>query len=185
MWQGVVIHKGPGLVNLQVRHAVGGGSHREHLGRRAGNEDQEHPDKVGLGRPVLLGDLMFAVASLAVDQGDSLGLGRGAAPTAEPTRHPAQARLGQILVRPVQSPPPASQPAPVLAHGEVGVEHDTIHTVVRAIEQVRVIVREVIFLLHGLLQVFKSRRMLYSPEPFRCNCPRRGPLFRSEVCEKA
>jgi hypothetical protein len=91
-----------------------------------------------MGREVLLGDLMLAFPTLAVDHRDAMRGGRGPDPAGEPPGHPHRVRVVQLLVVAVQPPPPRAEPARVVAQRVVGVEHDPIHAVVAAVEEIAV-----------------------------------------------
>src|SRR5207249_3777727 len=85
---------------------------------------------------VLLGDLVLAVLAAAVDEGDPAGLGEGPDPAGETSRHPHEVRVVELVVTAaMQGPPPGAEPAGVVAQPEVGVQHDSVHTVVAAPKQ--------------------------------------------------
>src|SRR4030095_2211955 len=97
-------------------------------------------------------------------------------PTAESSRHPHQVRVVQFLLRSVvQPPPPGPKPARRVAQSKVGVQNDTVHAVVAAIEKIAVVVAEFIG-IHGRYSTTAS--LLDSTAP-------KGPFFRSTVSEKA
>jgi hypothetical protein len=63
----------------------------------------------------------------------------------EPARHPHQVRVVHLVIAAlVQPPPPAPEPARIVADGEVGVQHDPVHAVIAARQQVPVPLAEVI-----------------------------------------
>jgi hypothetical protein len=63
---------------------------------------------------------------------------RGSDPAGEPVGHPHQVRVIQLLIIAVQPPPPGPEPARVVPQREVGVEHDPVHAVVAARQQIAV-----------------------------------------------
>src|SRR4051812_37505912 len=55
-----------------------------------------------------------------------------------PPGHPHQMRIAHLLVVAVQASPPGPEPAGVVTQRVVGVEHDPVHAVVAAVEQIAV-----------------------------------------------
>ena len=77
-----------------------------------------------------------------------MALGVGMHPTAEAPRHPQQVLLVQGLVGAGQLSPPVPKPASLLPQREVAVEHDPIRAVVSSLQQLLVVVRKIIILIH-------------------------------------
>jgi len=142
----VVVDVG-GLLGDVADHAAGRAANLPHRRRRAGDQDQEHPRSHRVGGQVGLGDAVLALPAAAVDDRDAVGLGEPAHPAAEPARHPHQMGVVQLLLGVVvQAPPPHPKPARVVPQREVGVEHDPVHAVVSAGQQLAVPLAQ---LIHG------------------------------------
>lgn len=78
-----------------------------HRRRRPRDEDQEHAHAAGrvLGQ-VVLGDLMLALAGLAIDHRDPVRLGGRTDTDREPAREAHQVRVVQSLITVCVPPPP-------------------------------------------------------------------------------
>jgi hypothetical protein len=135
--EGVVVDEGP-LLGQVDQHPTGRAGDLPDRGYRAGHQDEEHPAVHGVLGEVLLGDLVLAFPALAVDHRDAVRGGRGPDPAGEPAGHPHQVRVVQLPVVAVQPSPPGAEPARVITQRVVGVEHDPVHAVVAAIEQIAV-----------------------------------------------
>jgi len=131
---------------LQVRdHPAPGPVHLPHRGGCLRGQDQEHPHRDRMGLQVLLGDQVLTLPGLAVDQRDPVRGRPRLDPAGEAAREPHQVRVVQLIVAaPVQPPPPAPEPARVVPHGEVGVQHDPVHAVIAAGQQIPIPLAEVI-----------------------------------------
>ena len=109
------------------------------------HEDHEHPRAHGVFGEVFLGDLVLALPALAVDDRDPVCSGPGPHPAGEPARQPHQVRVIQLRIRiAVPPPPPGPEPARVMAQRVIRVQHDPVHAVIRAGQQVPVPFGEVI-----------------------------------------
>jgi hypothetical protein len=139
--EGVVVDEGP-LLGQVAQHPSTGAGDLPHRGDRAGHQDQKHPAHHLVGGQVLLGDLVLAFPTLAVDHRDAVRGGRGPDPAGEPAGHPHQVRVVELLVVAVQPSPPGPEPARLVAQRVVGVEHDPVHAVVAAVEQIAVALAE-------------------------------------------
>jgi len=96
-----------------------------------------------VGREVVLGDLVFALAALALDHRDSLRPGEPPHPAREPAGHPHQVGVVELFVAAlVQPPPPRPEPARRVTQRVVGVEHDPVHAVVAAEQKIPVALTE-------------------------------------------
>jgi len=135
--EGVVVDEGPFLGQV-AQHPARRAGDLPDRSDRAGHQDQEHPTLDLVGGEVLLGDLVLAFPALAVDHRDAVRGGRGPDPAGEPAGHPDQVRVVQLLVIAVQASPPGPEPARLVAQRVVGVEHDPVHAVVAAVEQIAV-----------------------------------------------
>ncbi len=135
----VVVDEGPLLGQVPDHPAVRRAGHLPHRRHRARHHDQEHPRTHRVGREVLLGDLVLALAALAVDDRDPVRPGRGPHPAGEPPGHPHQMRVVQQVLAPVvQTPPPHPEPARCVAQRVVGIEHDAVHAVIAAAQKIAV-----------------------------------------------
>ena len=135
--EGVVVDEGP-LLDQVAQHPAGRAGDLPDRGHRARHQDQEHPAIHPVGGQVLLGDLVLALPALAVDHRDAVRGGRRADPAGEPPGHPHQVRVVQLRIVTVQASPPGAEPARVVTQRVVGVEHDPVHAVVAAVEQIAV-----------------------------------------------
>ncbi len=135
----VVVDEGPLLGQVPDHPAVRRAGHVPHRCHRARHHDQEHPRPDRVGREVVLGDLVLALAALAVDDRDPVRAGRGPDPAGEPPGHPHQMRVVQQVLAPVvQTPPPHPEPARCVAQRVVGIEHDAVHAVIAAAQKIAV-----------------------------------------------
>ena len=80
---------------------------------------------------------MLVLPGRAVDDRDAVRARPRLEPAREPARHPHQVRIIQLLVTaPVEPPLPAPQPARVMTQREIGPQHDPVHAVIGAGQQV-------------------------------------------------
>ena len=136
-----MVDEGP-LLGQVAQHPAGRAGDLPDRGHRARHEDQEHPAIHPVGGQVLLGDLVLAFPALAVDHRDAVRGGRRADPAGESPGHPHQVRIVQLLIVTMQASPPGAEPARVVTQRVVGVEHDPVHAVVAAVEQIAVALAE-------------------------------------------
>ena len=131
----VVVHEGL-LLGQIPDDAASRTADLPHWRHRAGDQDEKHTRSHRVGGQVGLGDQMLALPAAAVDDRDLVGLGKGADSAGEPARHAHQLGVVQLLLGAfVQAPPPHPKPARVVPQREVGVEHDAVHAVVGAGQQ--------------------------------------------------
>src|SRR5437870_4545208 len=98
---------------------------------------------------MLFGDFMFAFFTAAVDDRYFMSFSIATDPTAESSSHSHQVRVVQFFFRSVvQPPPPRPKAARRVAQSKVGVQNDTVHAVVAAIQKIGVVVAEFIG-IHG------------------------------------
>jgi hypothetical protein len=113
-------------------------AHLPHRRRGLRGQDQEHSRAHRVRGQVLLGDPVLALPALADDR-HLVGRSPRLHPAGEPAGHPHQVRVVQLLIgAAVQSAPPGPEPARVVPQREVGVEHDPVHAVIRAGQQIAV-----------------------------------------------
>jgi len=109
--------------------------------------------------------------------GTAFAVAVGSDPSGEPSGHPHQMRVVQILVTVlVPTPPPHPEPARVVPQRVAGVEHDPIHTVIRAGQQIAVPGSELIDL--------DQLRTVSSPAIGDQSCPE-GAIASGEVPDVA
>ena len=126
-------------------------------------------------RQVLIGDPVLALPGLAVDHRDAVRGRPGPHPAGEPARQPHQVRVIQLRVRiAVPAPPPGPEPARAMAQRVVRVQHDPVHAVVRAGQQVPVPSGEVIGHAPTVKVTRTSRQDISRTAP-------QGPLLPGEV----
>ena len=134
--EGIVIDKGHLLCQIDD-HPTPGASDLPHRRRGPRHQDEEHPRSHRVAGQVLLGELMLTLTTLAVDDRDLVGSGPGPHPTSEPTGHPHQMRIVQLLITTLMPPPPPHpKPARLMTQREVRVEHNAIHAVIAARQQI-------------------------------------------------
>jgi len=110
-----------------------------------GHQDEEHSRAHLVLGEVVLGELMLALAPLAVDHRDAPGPGPGPHPAGEPPGHPHQVGVVQQLITvTVQPPPPHPEPTRVVTQREIRVEHDPVHTIVGTGQQIPVAFAELV-----------------------------------------
>ena len=80
----------------------------------------------------------------------------------------------QGLVAAVQQPPPSAKPSRLLPQREVSVENDTVHTVILTFKKIGVLIAKSV--AHGW-RIIRQHLVI--------QLPLQGPLFLSEVSEKA
>ena len=109
------------------------------------HQNKEHPRPHRVAGQVLLGQLMLTLTTPTVDHRDPMGIGPGPYSTGEPAGHPHQMRVVQLLITtPMPPPPPHPKPTRVMPQREVGVEHNTIHTVITARQKIHITFGELI-----------------------------------------
>jgi len=88
---------------------------------------------------VFLSDPVLALPGLAVDHRNPIGRAPRLDPAGEPPGHPHQVRVVQLVIAAVvQPPPPAPEPARPAPEREVGLQHDPVHAVVAAAQQIAI-----------------------------------------------
>ena len=124
---------------------------------------------------VLLRDPVLALPGLAVDHRDAVRGRPGPHPAGEPARQPHQVRVLQLRIRiTVPAPPPGPEPARAMAQRVIRVQHDPVHAVIAARQQVPVPFGEVI---SHALTVEATRT---SDQDISHTAPK-GPLLPGEV----
>src|ERR1019366_6854386 len=172
--EGVVVDVLPGLVQV-ADYPRPGPFDLPHDGRRPGHQDQEHAHSDRVLTQILFGDPVLALPGLAVDYRHLVRLGPGPYPPGDPPGQPHQVRVVQLFVAVlVPATPPHPKPARVGSQRVVGVEHDPVHSVVAAGQQVTVTFTE--FISH--LQTVRR------PAPVTRTAPK-GPPLPGEVPEAA
>ena len=121
-----------------------GTAHLPHRRRGLGRQDQEHPRGNHVSLQVLLGDQVLTLPGLAEDDRDPVRGRPGLDPAGEPPGHPHQVRVIQLVVAAMQPPPPAPEPARVMAQREIHVQHHPVHAIVRTRQQARIPLSKVI-----------------------------------------
>jgi hypothetical protein len=176
------IHDGKRVV-VDERHLLGqvddhsttGASDLPHRRRGTRHQDEKHPWSHGVRGQVLLSELVFALATLAVDDRDPVSRGRRTQPAGEPPGHPHQMRVVQLLIGvTMQPPPPHPKPARVMTQREVGIEHDAIHAVIAARQKIAITFTELVNhrgTLWGRPHLDHTRGQ---------RCPVRGHPFRAQ-----
>ena len=136
--KGIVVHVGHGLFTFEMM-GPGDLPYRS-LGATDQDEKQSLSD-AGLGQ-IFLCEVVFPFPRAAVDDRNSMRLGVGAKAPTEATRHPHQMRVVQRVVGSGQGPPPDMKASGRMAHTEVGIQNDPIHTIVAAGEKILIMVAE-------------------------------------------
>lgn len=94
---------------------------------------------------ILLGDAVLALPGLAEHHRHVVRRAPRLDPPREPARHPHQVGVVQLGVAVVvPAPPPHPQPARVVTEREERVEHDPIHAVIAAGQQIPVAKAEIV-----------------------------------------
>jgi len=76
---------------------------------------------------VLFGDLVFPLASLALDPGKASGLGESPQATAEAARHPQEVGVVEMLFLPLEPPPLGSESTDGVPHTKTGIQDHSVH----------------------------------------------------------
>lgn len=146
--------------------------------RAPAHQDEEHPRAHRVLSEVVLSDLMFTLAPLALDHWDSPRSRPRPHPAGEPPSHPHQMSVVQQLITiAVQPPPPHPKPTRVMTQREVGVDHDPVNTIVGTGQQIPI----------ALAELVRHRGTLRAPTPPRSHrrptLPRQGPSLPSAVSD--
>src|SRR6266516_3002971 len=141
----------------------------------------------GLAGEILFGDLVFPLASFAVDHRNVSGFGESSQTTAEAASQAHEVRVVQMLFRPVQLLPPGAEPAAGVTHAKVGVQDKAIHTIVRSFEKVSVVLAQCVW--HPVTLPHPQRSRKNNGDGRRVStscvcCPARGPFFRAKSRKK-
>src|SRR6266480_3630376 len=93
---------------------------------------------------------MFALASFAVDEEDAVGLGEGPNPPSETAGQADQMGVVErVVMATMPGPPPHPETARGVANRQVGVEHQSVHTVIGPFQQILVLSGPVVFRAHA------------------------------------
>src|SRR5215469_14913604 len=130
----VVVDVGHGLLPLQV---VLAGRFPDGCLSLA-NQNQKQPRLARMVGQVLFSDLVFPLASLALDHGNASGLGESPQATAEAARPPQEVGVVEMLFRPLELLPPGSEPPAGVTHPKIGVQDNSVHAIIAAFEKVPV-----------------------------------------------
>src|SRR5205809_3377471 len=136
---------------------------------------------------IRIGDLVFPLASFAVDHRNVSGFGESSQTTAEAASQAHEVRVVQMLFRPVQLLPPGAEPAAGVTHAKVGVQDKAIHTIVRAFEKASVVLAQCVWHPVTLPHPQRSRKSNGNGRRVSTSCvccPARGPFFRAQSRKK-
>jgi hypothetical protein len=140
----------------------------------ARDQDQEQALHRGMAGDVLFADVMFPLAALTVDHGNTVGFGEGIQAPAEAARQTHQMSVIQLRVRAIpQSAPPGSEPSGGIADRIESVQHDAIHTSVSAVKKSGIVAAQ--FVSH--------ERERYTRQT-RFSTARQGQFFRAQSRKK-
>ena len=98
---------------------------------------------------------------------------------AEAASQAHQMGVVQVVIGPIQSSPPGAKPARGAAHGEVGIQHDAIHAIVGALQEISVV------LAKRVQHEFLPRNGETMRKPVILQLPRQGPFLPGNVPEEA
>ena len=112
--------------------------HLPHRRRGAGDKNEEHARSHRSGLEIFRGDEVLSFACFGVDDRHVVGPGPSSNPPGEATGQTHEVGVVEPVVVALPAPPPGPEPARGVAQGEVGVEHDPVHAVIGAGEQVAV-----------------------------------------------
>src|SRR5438445_2620093 len=92
-----------------------------------------------------------------------------------------------MLFRPVQLLPPGAEATARVAHAKVRVQHNAVHTIVRAFEKVSVVLAQCVW--HPVTLPHPQRSRKNNGDGRRVStscvcCPARGPFFRAKSRKK-
>jgi hypothetical protein len=153
--------------------ALGAPLHLPDRRRGAGNQNREKASHLRMLREILPRQSVLPSSHRAEHHGNASGCGEGPNPSSETAGRAHQVGVIQSHVAALQQPPPSAA-SRVLSQRKVSVENDTVHTVVLTLEKIAVMIAELV--RHGG-RVIREYLVL--------RLPREGPLFLSEVSEKA
>jgi len=120
------------------------------------HQDKENTKTDGVLRDIGLGDLVLALTTTAVDKRDLVDLGISPNTTAQTTCHAHKVRVVQVLIGAVESSPPHTETTRRLTQWKIGVQDNSIHTVVRTVENLGIMGCEVIQHVETLPQLVWS-----------------------------
>ena len=121
---------------LQVRRTARRGLHSPHRVRGAMNRDTKQPFLVRIARPMLFGDFVHVFIGHLFQDRDLPLLGHGPHPPRKPSCPTHHVGLVQVVIAAIHVPPPSAETAGRAEQGAVSIEHDPVHTIVAAIQQV-------------------------------------------------
>src|SRR6266511_4220798 len=101
-------------------------------------------------------------------------------------RHTHQVRVLPRFIRPGQSAPRQPESAGIMAYPEIRIQHNPVHAVVAAPQQVRIpIAQRVRHISHAKLTLWSSANSGFWLPRLLTSAAPQGPLFRGAVREKA
>ena len=132
---------------LDVRLSITATAYFSNGRRGSSHQYAEYSFEVRVGWEQVFGKLMFALAALAVNQGNTLFLRVLVDPATKASREPHEMGIIQFVVIAQEPAPPRTESSARPGQSEIGVQDDTIYTVVHVIKQITVGFAE--FICHG------------------------------------
>ena len=117
-------------------------------GRGNPNNDTKYTPKVRILGNMLLGNLVLTFTALTVNQWDTFLFSIGMNPSAESSCKTHQVSIVQIFIRTLQGTPPCPETTGGLAKWKIGVEHDSIYTIICAIKMFLILFAEFVWYDH-------------------------------------
>lgn len=112
------------------------------------SDDTEDTSETGVFGDMLFGQFMLLFSPLAVNQWNALLLGISMDSPAEATRKSHQVCVVKRIIRPHQLTPPSPKASWRLGQIKIAIEHDTIYTIICAIEILLIIATKLVWHLH-------------------------------------
>ena len=116
----------------------------ENWGRGKPSDDAEHTPEGGVFGKMLFGHFMLVFSALTMDQRDSLLLGISMNPSTKSAGKPHEMSIVKMLIRPHQLTPPSPKATRRLSQIKIGIQHNTIYTIICAIQEVLILLTEFI-----------------------------------------
>ena len=140
--------------------------------RSPAGQDAENALKVWIRGKISLCNLLLAFASRALDQRDFSTFTMCAKPPCEASRETHQMRVFQFLLVAHESIPPSAETAAGLCHVEIGVQNNSIHAIVSAVEKIVIVFAELVWHHESSpsIDVYKAIVTEYTKERYNSSC---------------
>ena len=129
---------------LNVRLSISATAYFSNGRRGSSHQYAEYSCEVRVGWQQVFGKLMFALTALAVNQGNTLFFSISVDPATKASREAHEMGIIQFVVIAQEPAPPRTESSARPGQSEIGVQDDTIYTVVDGIKQITIGLAELI-----------------------------------------